>query len=93
MVDSKPDAKSGSKTEAKSESKPAAAHTGMVPQDDDAQPAKTSNVAPVDRVPAAESSNADVHNLMARKDIALQNGDTDAAQEIDKELRKLGVKP
>lgn len=42
--------------------------------------------------PAAESADAAVHDLLARRQVALANDDTKGAAEIDAELAKLGLR-
>lgn len=54
---------------------------------------KTTTRLPADAPRAAESASGDVHLLLGRKEIAMQNGDQDEVDRIDAELRDLGVRP
>ena len=49
------------------------------------------NPAPAQLGKAGESSDPVVHGLLARREIALRNGDTGAADALTAELKELGV--
>jgi hypothetical protein len=65
------------------------------PLADKPKPAPAAHPKPVPAVPAlgraAASGDAAVHGLLARRLVAVANGDTDATAEVDAELAKLGL--
>jgi hypothetical protein len=62
------------------------------PLADKPKPAPAAHAKPVPALGrAAASGDAAVHGLLARRQVAVANGDTDATAEVDAELAKLGL--